>query len=250
MLISQRGEALFLEIDGTAYRGESHDFNRKRNRARGSAARCVESGEGITYLSEVLTLRINVNEVRRTTRITAESTVQDGRGGRRCRYRLSRVSREDPGIGLPPPDEGCGDGIVNDAPNEECDGAATGTPCDGACASNCRCPTTCEALDVTGRWEGTWVSDVTGESGPVVAAALRQEGGFVFGRITFPPFGDQNFSRPLMQMSSCAPAAFSSGAILLSGVVGRLDGIATNTSMAGTWGMSDGSDHGTWHMSR
>jgi hypothetical protein len=94
-----------------------------------------------------------------------ESTVQDARGGRHCRSRFSRVSLEDPGIRLPTPEEVCGYGVVNDAPNEECDGAATGTPCDGACASDCTCPTACESLDVSGRWEGTWVSEVTGESG-------------------------------------------------------------------------------------
>jgi hypothetical protein len=74
MLISQRGEALFVEIDGTAYRGESHDSNRGGTRARGSAARCTEGGEGFHDPSEVLTLKVNVDEVRGTTRITAEST--------------------------------------------------------------------------------------------------------------------------------------------------------------------------------
>lgn len=38
------------------------------------------------------------------------------------------------------------------------------------------------------------------------------------------------------------------GATLRSGIAGLLDGIAT--SLAGTWGMSDGSAYGTWHISR
>jgi hypothetical protein len=159
------------------------------------------------------------------------------------------VSREDPGLGLPPPAEAfCGDGVV-DAPNEECDGAATGTPCDGACASDCTCPATCQPLDVSRHWEGSWVSEVTGESGPVVAD-LSHEGEFVFGSISFPPFGDENYSPPFLQISACGPAEFSSGAILPSAIAGLLGGIATNTSLSGTWRMSDGSDHGTWNMSR
>ncbi len=249
MLISQRGGALFVEIDGTVYRGDSHDSNRDGTRARGTAARCTQGAEALAVPMEVLTLKMKVDEARGTTRINAESTVQNARDGRRCRYRYSRISREDPGIGLPPPAEVCGDGIVNDAPNEDCDGAATGTPCDGACAADCTCPTACQRLDVSGHWDGRWVSEVTGESGPVVAD-LSHEGEFVFGAISFPPFGDENYSPPFLQMSPCAPAEFSSGAILPSGVAGLLGGSATNTSLAGTWMMSDGSDHGTWRLSR
>src|SRR5262245_41562357 len=245
MRITQRGEALFVEIDGMAYRGESRDSNRAGTRARGRAARA----EAVAPPSEVLTLKIRVDAEREMTRINAESTVPNTGGGRRCRYRYSRISPEDPGLGLPPPVESCGDGVVNDAPNEDCDGAATGTPCDGACTSDCRCPASCEPLDVTGSWEGTWVSNVTGESGRVVAD-LYHNGEFVFGPISFPPFGDENFSPPFLQISPCAPAEFSSGAILKSGIAGLLDGTATNTSMAGTWRMSDRSDSGTWQMSR
>ena len=102
---------------------------------------------------------------------------------------------------------------------------------------------------MTGRWEGAWVSEVTGDSGPVVAT-LSHYGDIVFGGISFPPFGDENFSPSFLEIRACAPAEFSTGAILPSGIAGRLDGIATATSLAGTWGMSDGSDHGTWSMVR
>lgn len=249
MRITQRGEALFIEIDGTAYQGPSDDSDRNPTRATGSAVRCADDREACTPTSEVLTLKIKVNEARGTTRINAASTVS-ARGGRHCRYRFGRTSREDPGVGQPPEQgESCGDGIVNDAPNEECDGAATGTACDGACTADCTCPTTCEPLDVSGHWEGTWVSAVTEASGQVVAD-LSQEGEFVFSRISFPPFGDENFSPPFLQMSACAPTEFSTGAILPSGIAGTLDGIATNTSLAGTWGMSDDSDYGTWSTTR
>src|SRR5262245_41333609 len=195
MLISQRREALFVEIDGTPYRGESQDSNRRGTRARGRAARYAEGGGALADPSEVLTLRIRVDDARGTTRITAESTAQNVRGGRRCRYRYSRVSRQDPGIGLPPPEAFCGDGIVHDAPNEDCDGAATGTPCDGACTADCTCPTACDLLDVSGHWEGTWASDVTGASGQLVAD-LSHKGEFVLGGILFPPFGDPQLLPP------------------------------------------------------
>jgi hypothetical protein len=247
MLISQRAAALFVEINGTAYRGESHDSNRNEIRARGSAS--MEGAGTFADPSEVLSLRIHVNEARGTRKIIVDSTVQNGLGERHCRYRFSRVSGGDPGIGPPPPVEVCGDGVVNDAPNEDCDGAATGTPCDGACRSDCTCATSCEPLDVTGSWEGTWDSDVTGESGRVVAN-LSQIDVLVFGPISFPPFGNESLSPPFLEMSTCAPAEFSTGALLPSGIAGTLDGIATNTSMAGTWGMSDGSDYGTWRMAR
>src|SRR5262245_19642120 len=49
MLISQSGAALSVDIDGTAYCGESHDSNRSGTRARGRAARRSEarrSGKG------------------------------------------------------------------------------------------------------------------------------------------------------------------------------------------------------------
>jgi hypothetical protein len=38
--------------------------------------------------------------------------------------------------------------------------------------------------------------------------------------------------------------------IFSSGIVGALEGIATNASLAGTWGLSDRSDYGTWQMSQ
>ncbi len=216
--ITQRGAALFIEMDATAYWGQSEDSARNPTRARGSAVRCTDDGTSCSAISEVLTLAIKVNEARGTTRINAASKAAV-RGGRRCRYRFRRTNRADPCVGQPPEP-----------------GAST-------------CPTTCEALDVSGHWEGIWVSEVTGESGPVVAD-LSHEGDFVFGPISFPPFGDENFSPPFLQISACAPAEFLSGAILPSGIAGLLDGVATNTSMAGTWRMSDGSDRGTWRVSR
>jgi hypothetical protein len=248
MLITQRGEALFVQIDGTAYQGRSDDSATSPTRATGTAVRCSDDGETCAAASGVLDLRVRINAARGVTKITAESTVPNARGASRCRSRFTRTRCEDPGV-APPAAEVCGDGIVNNAPNEECDGAATGTPCDGACTSACTCPTACEPLDVTGHWEGTWASDVTGESGPMFGI-LSHEGTFVFGSISFPPFGDDNFSPPFVRIGECAPAEFSTGAILPSGVVGKLEGVATNTSMAGTWAMSDASDHGTWQMSR
>jgi hypothetical protein len=55
-------------------------------------------------------------------------------------------------------------------------------------------------------------SEVTGETGQVVGN-LGQEADFVFGAISLPPFGDENFSPPFPQISACAPAEFSTGAI-------------------------------------
>jgi hypothetical protein len=249
MLITQRGEALFVEIDGTAYQGRSHDSDRNPTRATASVVRCKDDGEACTPTSEVLDLRITINETRGTTKIAAESTVPHTRGARHCRYRFSRTGRADPGVAPPEDEEVCGDGVVNAAPNEECDGAATGTPCDGACTAACTCPRPCTPLDVSGRWNGTWVSEVTGESGEVIAD-LSQVGEFALGPISFPPFSDVVYSAPLVVVGACAPAAFSTGAVLRSGVVGTLAGIATNASLAGTWGLSDRSDSGTWHISR
>ena len=55
---------------------------------------------------------------------------------------------------------------------------------------------------------------------------------------------------PCLQIGACAPAGFSTAAILPSGIAGELDGIVTNASMGGIWRMSDGSDSGTWRLSR
>jgi hypothetical protein len=257
MLITQRGEAVFIEIDGTAYQGRSHDSERHPRRATASAVRSTPGGAAVPGPAEVLDLRIWINDARGSTRINAESSVQNARGRWHCRYRFSRTSREDPDVGLPPEEEElCGDGVVNNAPNEECDGAATGTPCDGVCTAACTCPRPCTPLDVSGHWEGTWASEVTGASGPVVAT-FSQKGDFAFGSISFPSFHDVVYSAPLVVISACAPAEFSAGTILMSGIVGplegiagALEGIATNTSLAGTWGMSDHSDSGTWQLSR
>jgi hypothetical protein len=249
MFVTQRGEALFVEIDGTAYQGLSHDSERNPTRAAGSAVRCRDFDEACTPTSEVLDLKIRVNETRGTTKIGAESTVPHTRHARHCTYRFSRTSREDPGVAPPVGEAFCGDGVVNDALNEECDGTATGTPCDGACTGACTCPRPCAPLDVSGHWDGTWVSEVTGESGEVVAD-LGQMGEFALGTISFPPFSDAVYSAPLVVVGACAPSEFSTGAALRSGMVGTLEGIATNDSLAGTWGLSDHSDSGTWQLSR
>jgi hypothetical protein len=209
--------------------------------------RCKDGGEACTPTSELLELKIRVNEGRGTTRIVAESNAALTRGARHCRYRFSRTSREDPDVASP--EEFCGDGIVNDAPNEECDGAATGTPCDGACTAACSCPRSCVPLDVSGHWDGTWASEVTGASGPV-AAELSQLGDIALGTISFPPFNDVLYSASLVVVGACAPSEFSTGVVLRTGVVGTLAGIATNASLAGTWGLSDHSDSGTWQLSR
>src|SRR5262245_13882368 len=39
LLLTQRGESLFIEIDGAVYRGESHPSRRKPTRAAGRAVR-------------------------------------------------------------------------------------------------------------------------------------------------------------------------------------------------------------------
>ena len=160
---------------------------------------------------DVMHLDISMNDVRGTAKITAASTVPHVHRARHCRYRLVRTSHEDPGVA--PPSEPC-------------------TP-----------------LDVSGHWAGTWTSDVTGQSGQVVAN-LSHDGDFVYGTISFPPFDDVAYSPPLVRMGICAPAEFSTEAVLESGVVGTLEGTATNTSLAGTWRLSDDSDHGTWGVSR
>jgi hypothetical protein len=244
LLVTQRGEALFIEIDGAAYRGESHASRRKPTRAAGRAIRGDDA-------SGVLEFRVSVDDARGTATLVAESTVRDTSDRWHCRYQFTRTSRTDPEVGHPAPPQGglCGDGVVDDARGEECDGAATGTPCDGVCTGACTCPQACEPLDVTGHWEGTWSSEVTGETGPVVAN-LGQEAQFVFGPISFPPFRAATLSPPFIVMGRCVPAAFSTGALLGSGSVGTLDGIATNASLAGTWAISDQGDHGTWQVSR
>lgn len=248
MLIMQRGEALSIAIDGAVYCGRMHESDESPPRVTGSAVRCTNDEEAFTGISEVLNLRIRIDEALGTATIRARS-IEDARRGARCRYRFSRMSLEFPRIGPPPEQKRCGDEVVNDALNEECDGAATGTPCDGACTSDCTCPSACEPLDVSGHWEGTWASEMTGESGQVVAD-FSHDGDFVVGAISFPPFNDAVFSPPLVVLSSCAPATFSTGAILGSGIGATLDGVATNTTVTGTWGLSDDSDHGTWHLSR
>lgn len=149
----------------------------------------------------------------------------------------------------PTPTAFCGDGVVDRALGEECDGEATGTPCDGACTLACSCSRPCEPLSVTGHWEGTYLSEVTGETGTAVAD-LSQNGAFVFGTIWFPPFRDAVYSGPFIVMGACAPARFSSGAMFASGSFGRVDGTATNASLAGTWRISDDGDHGTWQLVR
>jgi hypothetical protein len=183
--------------------------------------------------------------------LTGKSSVRDGSGLRDCRYRLGRTSAVDPGMApsSPPPTAFCGDGVVDSALHEECDGDATGTPCDGACTAACSCSQACEPLSVTGHWEGTYLSDATGETG-VAVADLSHDGAFVFGTISFPPFRYAIYAGPFIVMGSCAPATFSSGALLGSGSFGSLDGIATNESMGGNWRISDDSDHGTWQLLR
>jgi hypothetical protein len=243
MQITQQDDVLFIEIDGTAYSGRSRASGHGATRATGRAARRAGDGE--------LTLRIHIDETRETAHLTGKSSVRDGSGLLRCRYRFGRTSAADPGMGQsPPPASGfCGDGIVDRMLHEECDGAATGTPCDGACTSACSCSQPCDPLSVTGHWEGTYRSDVTGETG-VAVADLGHDGAFVFGTISFPPFRYAIYSGPFIVMGACAPATFSSGAILQSGTFGSLDGTATNASLAGTWRISDDSDHGTWQLLR
>jgi hypothetical protein len=226
-----------------AYGGTTHESRLRPTRATGCA---VRGGDA----SEMLELRINVDEARGTTKLDAESTVHDASGRWHCRYRFARTSHDDPGVGQAPPRGGfCGDGVVDQALGEECDGGASGTPCDGACTAGCTCPQSCEPLDVTGHWQGMWVFEVTGETGQVVAD-LGQAAEFVFGPIAFPPFRDSTLSAPFIVMGRCAPTTFSTGALLGSGSVGTLDGIATNGSLAGNWAISDHSDHGTWQLSR
>ena len=209
MLVTQRDEALFIEIDGTAYRGWIHASDRYPRRATGGAVRSTNDRDPFTRTSEMLDLDIRINHARRRTKISADSTVRNARGEGHCSYRFSRTSREDPGVA----------------------------------------PATCEPLDLSGHWEGAWVSAVTGENGEVVAD-FGHEGEFVFGSISFPPFGDEGLSPPFLQVGRCAPAEFSTGTMLPSGVTGSLVGVAANTSLAGGWKISDGSDYGTWQLSR
>jgi hypothetical protein len=216
--ITQRGGALFIAMDGATYWGQSEDSRRSPTRARGTVLRCTDDGRSCPANSGVLALEIKIDEARRRTWINA-ATKAAVRGGRHCRYRFRRTSRTDPCVGRQPEPEASA------------------------------CPTTCEPLDVSGHWEGTWASAVTGESGSVIAD-LSHEGDFVFGPISFPPFGDGSFSSPLLRIGSCAPAEFSSAAILASGIIGTLNGVATTTSMAGTWRVSDGSDGGSWQVTR
>jgi hypothetical protein len=243
MKITQRGEVLFIEIDGTAYSGRSRASGHGARRATGRAADRTGDAQ--------LKLRIHIDETRGRANLAARSSVRDGSGLRHCRYRFGRSSAVDPGMAPspPPPVAFCGDGVVDPALHEECDGDATGTPCDGACTTACSCSQPCEPLSVTGHWEGTYLSEATGETG-VAVADLSHDGAFVFGAVSFPPFRYAFYSGPLIVMGSCAPATFSSGAILSSRSFGSLDGVATNTSLAGTWRISDGSDHGTWQLLR
>lgn len=250
ILITQRAETLFIEMDGTPYRGRSRPSGHGTTRAR-SALSYAADGERPSNTSEVVRLRIHIDEGRGMSRLAAESSLHDASGRRHCRYRFDRTSREDPGMAPSPPPRGafCGDGVVDRALDEECDGDATGTPCDGACTAACSCSQPCEPLSVTGHWEGTYLSEVTGETGSAVAD-LSDAGAFVFGTISFPPFRYAIYSGPFIVMGPCSPATFSSGAMLASGSFGILDGLATNASLSGTWRISDGSDHGTWQLVR
>jgi hypothetical protein len=212
MLITQREGALYISIDGTAYRGRTDDSDGSPTRATGSAVRYWNDAEASSDSSEVLDLRIRFSDALGTMKFGARSIVEDPGGGGRCRYRFSQTSDEDPGIAPPPED-------------------------------------TCEPLDVSGHWEGTWVSEVTGESGPVIAD-WNHLGDFVTGTTSFPPFNDVAFSPPLFVLTPCVNAQFSTGVILRSGVGGILEGTATNSSVTGTWSLTDQSDHGTWQLSR
>ena len=243
MQITQRDEVLFIEIDGTAYRGRSRPSGHGATRATGQAARRAGDGE--------LTLRIHIDETRGRANLTAESSVRDGSGRRHCRYRFDRTSAADPGMGQSPPPVPafCGDGVVDRALHEECDGDATGTPCDGACTAACSCSQPCEPLLVAGHWEGTYLSGVTGETRTAVAD-FSHDGALIFGTISFPLFRYAIYSGPFIVMGACAPATFSSGSILGSGSFGTVDGVATNASLAGTWRISDDSDRGTWQLLR
>src|SRR5262245_20249584 len=250
MMITQRAGTLFVEIDGTPYRGRSRPSGHGATRARGAVS-YADEGERPSDTSAVVRLRIHIDESRGMSRLVAESSLHDASGRRHCRYRFERTRREDPGMAPSPPPRGafCGDGVVDRALNEECDGDATGTSCDGACTAACSCSQPCELLSVTGHWEGTYLSEVTGETGTAVAD-LSDAGIFIFGTISFPPFRYAVYSGPLVVMGACSPATFTSGAMLASGSFGILDGIATNASMAGSWRISDGSDHGTWQLFR
>jgi len=117
--ITQRGEALFMEMDGAAYRGRSEDSPRNPIRARGSAVRCGDDGAQCPPTSEALDLTIKVDEARGTTKLTAASTIL---GRRLCRYRFGRTSREDPDVGQPAEGASCGDGIVNGCQRGLCRG--------------------------------------------------------------------------------------------------------------------------------
>src|SRR5262249_3730531 len=124
MQITQRGDVLFIESDGTAYRGRSHTSGHGARRALGRAAR--RTGDGHLKLGS----RVGGPGGRAT--VIAKAGVRDGSGLRRCRSRSGRTSAVDPGMAPSPPPRGafCGDGVVDRALNEECDGDATGTPCD------------------------------------------------------------------------------------------------------------------------
>src|SRR4029450_10376534 len=90
LLITQRDEALFIEIDGAAYGGTSRESRRKPTHATGRAVRGDDAAGG------VLECRMDVDEARGTTSLNAESPVHDASGRWHCRYRFARTSRDDP----------------------------------------------------------------------------------------------------------------------------------------------------------
>ena len=101
MLIMQKGEALSIAIDGAVYCGRMHESDESPPRVTGSAVRCTNDEEVFTDISEVLKLRIRVNEALGTATIRARS-IEHARRGARCRYRFSRMDLEFPTIGPPP----------------------------------------------------------------------------------------------------------------------------------------------------
>src|SRR5262249_25835915 len=145
MMITQRAAALFVEIDGTPYRGRSRPSGHGATRAR-SAVSYAAGGERPSDTSAVVRLRIHIDESRGMSRLVAESSLHDGSGHRHCRYRFERTRREDPGMAPSPPPRAafCGDGGVDRALNEGRDSDATGTPCDRAGSPACSCPHRCE----------------------------------------------------------------------------------------------------------
>lgn len=96
--ITQTGDALYMEIDGTRYEGRGHDHSQRPGRGTAGFVRCSNSGDAFSgTTSEVMSFDVAA-EAAKKSKLSGTSTIQDAAGPGRCSYRMVRTSEADPGI--------------------------------------------------------------------------------------------------------------------------------------------------------